>query len=203
MSTNKIRLGVRRSTPRCRSLSVYTVDRATSSPTVTITPIMGSGQYGSPRSVTPYHLMGRLGIRGYNHVRAGAVGDIDAHYSVHSYLWAMEYFGYEVYVRTWPENHDFPGSKGTLTPHGRRWLGRAYRPEYAFLALLSFLGWEEDGVVWFISDMRRLSRMSRLPTLRRTAVHYLQNPRDSGAPNGFWTLAYDGGSGVNFDVVGY
>jgi len=181
------------------------IERTVGSPTITVrsTSNFAKGVLGEPESVTPYHLLWKLGIRSFNHNTLFAPGEINAHYSVRSYLWALEYWGENVFIATWPKA-SYPGAKqypfpkrGKKTQFGHRWNGKSYRPEYAFVALLDIIGWDEEDVIHFVWRVNQLPQPQRLPALRRTAAHYLQNPKDCFAPDGFWTLIYDGGSGFN------
>ena len=187
-------VGVLYSSPKCSTLSAHVVERASSSPTITVRAVIKEGELSEAMSVTPYHMMSRLGIGAFNHMNGATKnGDIDAHYSVHSYLWAMEYYGLMAYIAKWPAGRPFPTRSLFREPYGHRWGGTAYRPEYAFLAILSFMGWEYDEVQDITARMLALPREMRLPVLRKTAAHYLQNPVDAYASNGFHGLTYNGG----------
>ncbi|MBI4437601.1 hypothetical protein HY631_01480 [Candidatus Uhrbacteria bacterium] len=196
-SAFKKKLGVRHAQPTCPNLSEAVIERTTASPTVTVASVIRDGVLDTPQAVTPYHLMWRLGIRAYNHMDPMKTGDIDANFSVHSYLWAMEYYGFMTYIRRWPEGRQFAKRDGVLTKYGYRYGANVYRPEYAFVSLLSFIGWDQDEVALFVEDMNRLVPHERLPALQRIAARYLQNTRDSYAPDGFHSLCFDGGSGYN------
>lgn len=187
-------VGVLHCRPKCPTLSAHVVERASRSPTITVRAVIGEGKLSEFMSVTPYHMMGRLGIGAFNHMNAPTKhGDIDAHYSVHSYLWAMEYYGLMAYIAKWPAGHSFPTQSLVREPYGYRWGGSAYRPEYAFLAILSFMGWDSDEVQNITGRMLALPRGARLSALQKTAAHYLQNPVDAYAPNGFHRLTDTGG----------
>lgn len=207
--TINIHEGVLYSSPKHSSQSgvvrTSVVERTVGSPTITVrsTSNFMKGVLGEPKSVTPYHLLWNLGIRSFNHGNASLTGEINAHYSVRSYLWALEYWGENVFIAKWPEAQ-YPGAqkypfpkRGRKTPFGHRWNGQSYRPEYAFVALLDIIGWDDEEVTDFVWRIKQLPQPQRLPALRRTATFYLRNPVDCFAPNGFWTLIYDGGSGFN------
>ncbi len=188
-------VGVLHSMPKCPTLSAHVVERTSSSPTITVQAVIGEGRLSGVMSVTPYHMMSRLGIGAFNPMNGPTQrGDIDAHYSVHSYLWAMEYYGLMVYIAKWPAGRPFPTRSLVRDPYGYRWGGTSYRPEYAFLAILSFIGWNSDEVQNITGRMLALPWEMRLPALRKTAAHYLQNPVDAYAENGFHRLTDTGGS---------
>ncbi|GEM_PF-3013676 len=189
--------GVLHSSPTCPCLYEVVVERASTSPTVTLRSVLRKGVLGEAESVTPFHMMWRLGIQAFNPDNPRATGKFNAHFSVHSYLWAMEYYGLMAYVAKWPRTQRWPKRDGVLTPYGYRWGGTAYRPEYAFVALLSFIGWREDVVESFVARMLAQPAYVRLALLRRTAAWYLQNQENAYARNGFHSLCFDGGSGYN------
>jgi len=187
-------VGVLHSLPKCPTLSAHVVERQSCSPTITVRAVIGEGTFSEAMSVTPYHMMSCLGIGAYNHmIGATKHGDIDAHYSVQSYLWAMEYYGLMAYIAKWPAGRPFPTRSLIREPYGYRWGGTAYRPEYAFMAMLSFMGWGTEEVQDIVRKMLTLPREMRLPVLRKTAAHYLQNPVDAYAENGFHRLVDSGG----------
>lgn len=100
----------------------------------------------------------------------------------------MEYYGFMTYIAKWPKERSWPKRDGVLTPYGYRFGAHAYRPEYAFVALLSFMGWNEPKVVGFVRDMLALPRRKRLAALQKTAAYYLQDPVDANSKTGFHSL---------------
>ena len=149
------------------------VARATTAPTIRLRG--KSWKPGEHTLLTPYQLLWKYGI--HPEREAGPYG-IDMHWSVYSYLWAQQYYGFDVYVESWPK--PLKGNKGL---HGWYWQSKYYRPIYAFVALLENRHPQET--LKFRLSMFALSPHKRVKALTSTANFYLANPVDTMAPGGF------------------
>jgi hypothetical protein len=183
----------------CPLHEIY-VRRETFSPTVRI-----SHTKDSPvgYSLTPYHLAEQLGIKIYTleNLTISQTAEVaferamDVHYSVVSYLWALRYYGIDPIILAWPRPLA-PGQVATIDGFENVWCSATYRPSYAMIALMRIASSDTE---WLRlrGEFLALKPEQRVPTLKRLAAWYLQNPSDAFGPNGFHNLTMDFGIEVN------
>lgn len=165
------------------------VDRDSHSPTLTCT----DAESGHVWRVTPCRILESYGIRVLRGDEPFLPGDMDVHYSVLTYLWALEVYGWGPVVRRWPAQN-IPRSAYCMEPR----VPSVFRLEYAFVFLLSFVGDCDPCVAAIRRHVRGIwSTEERLCELQRLARHYVRQqvkpvPGEYGdsmyCPDGFLTL---------------